>query len=130
MEEWRYALKKNLNKQENFNGYEKWKEAANTFIYLKKIYPNRVYIQKYSDMLKYPYEESKKLFTFCGLGYTDSTVDFLKKSANFDNADAYAVFRSKQSDNKWKTELHLEIVEQILTDLRDGHLEEYAEQDK
>lgn len=127
-EEWRYALKKNLNKPEEFHGYEKWKEAANTFINLKKQYPNRVYIQKYSDMLKNPLEESKKLFNFCKIEFTNTTVNFLRNSTSCDNTDAYAVFRSRQSDYKWKAELLPEISEQILADLKGTHLEEYVEQ--
>ncbi|MBC2694522.1 MAG: sulfotransferase domain-containing protein [Desulfobacteraceae bacterium] len=127
-EEWRYALKKNLNKPEEFHGYEKWKEAANTFINLKKQYPNRVYIQKYSDMLKNPLEESKKLFDFCEIEFTNTTVDFLRNSTSCDNTDAYAVFRSRQSDYKWKAELLPEISEQILTDLKGTHFEDYVEQ--
>ena len=127
LEEWRYALKKNLNKPEEYNGYEKWKEAANTFTFLKKQYPSRVYIQKYSDMLKNPLAESRKLFEFCGIEFKDTSADFVRDSSSCDNRDAYAVYRSKQSDNKWESELLPEISKQILKDLRDTHLEEYVE---
>lgn len=127
LEEWRYALKKNLNNPEEFNGYEKWKEAASTFVHLKKQYPGRVYILKYADMLHHPLEETKKLFDFCGIDFTDETADFLRASTSYDNPDAYAVFRSRQRDDKWKTELHPEISKQIFADVRGAHLEEFIE---
>ena len=128
LEEWRYALKKNLNKPEEFNGFEKWKEAANTFIHLQSLYPERVYIQKYSDMLQNPLNASRNLFEFCGIEYTDVTADFVRDSTSANNPDAYSVFRSKKNDDTWKNELRPEISKQIIADLRGTHLEEYIEQ--
>ena len=77
LEEWRYALKKNLNRPEEFNGYEKWKEATSIFLQLKKVYSNRVYIIKYSDLLKQPHHEAKKIFNFLGLEFSEQTNKFL-----------------------------------------------------
>lgn len=123
LEEWRYALKKNLNRPEEFHGYEKWKEAANTFIELQKAYSNRVYILRYENMLANPMQETEKLFDFLNLKVTDQTNSFLCESTRCDKQDSYAVFRKNQSDDKWKTELHREISKQIHDDLRSTHLE-------
>lgn len=127
MEEWRYATKKNLNRPEEFNGYEKWKEAANIFTYLKRQYPNRVYILKYNKVLKMVIDETKNLFNFCSLKFTKATDDFLKSSISRDNKDAYSVFRLKPNDEKWKTQLPPAIAEKILDDLKGTLLEEYVE---
>lgn len=122
-EEWRYALKKNLNRPEEYHGYEKWKEAANVFLQLKKIFSHRVYIQEYCDLLIQPISESEKLFEFLKLEFTEQTRVFLSDSTTTEREDAYAVFRKNQSDNKWKDQLDPAIVEEILDDLKGTNLE-------
>jgi len=122
-EEWRYAPKKNRNCPEEFNGYEKWKEAANTFLKLQKAYPHRVYILKYSDLLMQPAGETKKIFNFLGLEFTEQTKRFLQDSTTCKRGDAYAVFRNNPSDDKWKTELNPGIVKEIQADLEGTVLE-------
>lgn len=123
LEEWLYALKKNLNRPEEFHGFEKWKEAANVFLELQKAYPNRVYLIKYSDMLVNPTQETESLFNFLGLKVADQTKRFLSKSTDYDRKDSYAVYRKKQNDDKWNIELQQEISEQILYDLKGTQLE-------
>jgi hypothetical protein len=123
MEEWRYALKKNLNRPEEYHGYEKWKESANIFLQLKKAFPGRVYIQKYCDLLMRPVSESKKLFDFIGLEFSEQTRRFLSDSAATEREDSYAVFRKNQSDSKWKDQLDTAIAQEILDDLEGTNLE-------
>lgn len=125
-EEWRYALKKNLNQPEEFHGYEKWKVATNIFLQLKNIFPDRVYIQKYRDLLEKPADESQNLFDFLQLEVTEQTRAFLRNSASVEREDAYAVFRKDQTDDKWKDELDTAIAEEILTDLKGTNLEKFV----
>ena len=122
-EEWRYALKKNLNQPEEFNGYEKWKVATNIFLQLKIMFPDRVYIQKYRDLLEKPIKESQNLFDFLQLEFNEQTRSFLSSSTSLEREDAYAVFRKNQTDDKWKTELDAAIAEEIMTDLEGTQLE-------
>ncbi len=126
LEEWRYALKKNLNRPEEFYGFEKWKETTNIILKLQKTYPDRVYLLKYSDMLVNSTQETEKLFSFLCLKVTDQTNRFLNKSTDYDNKDSYAVYRKKQSDNKWKIELQKKISEQILEDLKGTQYEMFV----
>jgi hypothetical protein len=123
-EEWRYALKKNLNRPEEFHGYEKWKEAANIFLQLKARYPSRVHVAQYSKFLTDVVEESEKLFGAVGLELTDQTREFLRQSSSSANSSPYSVFRADQRDDKWKTELHPRIAQQIVDDLKGSPLEE------
>ncbi|QBQ54493.1 sulfotransferase [Nitrosococcus wardiae] len=125
LEEWRYALKKNLNKPEEFNGYEKWKEAALIFHRLKEQYPNRVHIMRYEDFLSMPIEQTKFLYESIGLELTESTIDFLSKSMNTENSDPYSVYRTNQNDNSWRMELNPHIAEGIQADLQGSELEIY-----
>lgn len=124
-EEWRYSPKKNMNRPEEFNGYEKWKELANIFLNLKSQFPNRVHIIKYSKLLAHPVNETKELFRYLELEYTAQTEKFLLDSQNTRNRDPYSVFRSNQTDEEWKLNLKDEIVKGIELDLKNNSLSEY-----
>ncbi|MGM0477965.1 MAG: sulfotransferase domain-containing protein [Bacteroidota bacterium] len=104
-EEWRYAPKKNMNKPEEFNGYEKWKEVCFLFLRLKKNYPNQFYLISYDDLLTDTTNEIKQLFEFCNLEYKQQTDTFLKDSTSSQSNDAYSVFKKKKNDNGWKKTL-------------------------
>jgi len=126
LEEWRYAEKKNLNKPEEFFGYGKWKEVTLLFEKLKHEYPDRFYLLKYGELLNKTQEKVAKLFTFCGMILTKQTIDFINDSSTTDKSnDAYSVYRKKQTDDKWKSELNPEIARLILKDLKDNNLEDY-----
>ena len=66
-EEWRYAPKKNLNRPEEFFGYERWKEATRIFQALKDQHPERVHVLEYRKLLADPEAEVAGLFAFCSL---------------------------------------------------------------
>ena len=115
-EEWKFAPKKNLNKPEEFNGYEKWKEAAFLFLKLKEEYPERFYLLNYNSLLTNKNAEVKDLFNFCGLEMTPQTKEFLSKSSESNDEDAYSVFKKKSKDDKWQKELPGFIVNEIKVD--------------
>lgn len=127
IEEWRFAEKKNKKWVEEYNGYEKWKEAAYIFRQLKLQYPGRVHIIKYSNFLADPVEETKILFGFLGLSLTEQTINFLSQSSTRNNNEPYSVYRSYQSDDKWKIQLNPQIIEQIKSDLSGTELQEYID---
>lgn len=126
-DEWRYALRKNLNRPEEFNGYEKWKEAALMFLELKRQYPERVFILRYSDLLKDPHQKTRTLFRFLGLEVTASTTDFLTTSRSVTVDDPYSVFQAENPDSKWRKELDPAIVAEICSDLSGTELEPYCD---
>lgn len=115
-EEWRYAPSKNLNKPEEFNGFEKWKEVTQLFLELQKNYPDRFYLQQYEKLIVNPLEETEKLFNFCDLQMNEQTEFFLKKSTHSHQEDAYSVFKRKLKDDSWKKSLPVFIQEEILSD--------------
>ncbi|MBC9798484.1 sulfotransferase domain-containing protein [Sinomicrobium weinanense] len=115
-EEWRYALKKNLNKPEEFNGYEKWKEVMTLFEDLRIQYPERFYLLNYDDILHNKITTVKDLFSFCDLNISQQTLDFIHQSSSMDQRDAYSVFKAKIKDDGWKKHLPKFIIEEITKD--------------
>jgi Sulfotransferase domain len=126
LEEWKFAQKKNLNKEQEFNGFEKWKEVALMFEELKQKYPTKFYLIKYSDLLNNTEQKVKELFDFCGLDFTEQTSYFIKKSSNTDHSnEAYSVFRKNQSNDKWKTQLNPKIASVINMEIKEEGLNKY-----
>lgn len=122
-EEWLHAQKKNKNRKEEFYGYIKWKETAIMFLRLKDMFPNRIHILKYSDLLANTEIEIQKLFQFCSICYGNQTEDFIRKCSSMDGSwNAYSVYRINQTDIKWKEHLSEEIVDYINKDLLESNL--------
>jgi hypothetical protein len=128
-EEWRFALRKNLNRPEEFNGYERWKDAAAIFDTLAARYPDRVTLISYKQLVTQTEEEVTRLFDFCGLPITDQTRAFLSKSRLPEGGDRepYGVFNGRQNDDAWRDALPATITEEISRDLRGGALEKYLD---
>lgn len=121
-EEWRDAPKKNLGKPEEFNGYNKWKEAVFLFLKLKVNYPNRVSLISYSDLIKDTVSHVKSLFEFSNLELTSETLRFINLSISKNNSDPYSVYNQRIVDNDWKN-LPKQIIDYINNDLKNTDLE-------
>lgn len=115
-EEWHFATKKNLGRAEEFNGYNKWKEACFMFLKLKELYPNQFYLVNYDNLIKETVLEVKTLFQFCNIEYTQQTYDFIMKSTSNQTNDPYAVFKQKTNDLGWQSSLPLFIQNEIKND--------------
>ncbi|MCB4808738.1 sulfotransferase domain-containing protein [Tamlana sp. 62-3] len=124
LEEWRYAKKKNLNKIEEFNGYEKWKEVSLMFLRLEKQFKNRFKLIQYENLLNQTEFEVKALFDFCNLSYSKSTQNFILSKNEVNNTDAYSVFKTKKDDKKWR-QLPPEIISFIERDLENTELKKF-----
>jgi len=105
-----------LGRAEEFNGYERWKEACFMFLKLKELYPNQFYLVNYDDLIKETVLEVKTLFQFCNIEYTTQTNNFIMQSSSSQNDDAYSVFKQKTSDLGWQSSLPLFIQNEIKND--------------
>lgn len=124
-DEWRFAQKKNQNKPEEFNGFEKWIEATLLFERLKNLYPNQFFLVRYLDLLTQTENAVKEIFAFCGLHFAQQTADFLKLAKQQKNEDAYSVFRSKKTDKRWEKELPQEIIDKIRNTVKKYNLNQH-----
>ena len=124
-QEWQFASLKNQNKQEEYNGFEKWKEVTNLFLGLEQQFPNQFLLVDYNDLLLDTELCVKKMFAFCALDFTSETKDFIVKAKETHNEDAYSVFKTKKVDNEWENNLNPEIVDAIKQDLKNTPLERF-----
>jgi len=116
MKEWKSAPKKNRGRKEEFFGYEKWKEATQSFIQFQKQFPESFYLQVYEDLTAYPKRELKKLFKFSNLPFDKQTANFVDRSTQIQSRDPYDVFRKGKTGYEWIGKLDEQIVNYILKD--------------
>ncbi len=115
IEEWRFAMKKNQNKKEEFFGYNKWKEVFYLFNELCDKYPKQFKIVWYDKLLSNKIKYTKEIFSFCDLDFKNQTHDFLKNRNH--NVGIYSVFKNKVDDFTWKNNLNKKIISEITEDL-------------
>jgi len=124
-EEWRYALKKNLNKSEEFFGYEKWKEVYFIFKELKREYKDRFLLVSYDDLIEDTVNQVKKIFKFCDMEINEQTYSFIQRSNVSGKKTVYSVYRDKKDDISWVNTLDKAIKSMIEVDLQKNGILEF-----
>ena len=117
MEEWRYASKKNLNRPEEYNGFERWKDATRLFVELSQRFPSQFYLCEYRNLVRNLQAEAAAIFAFANLELDEQTRRFIDSAASSTHESAYSVFRANQSDEKWREHLDDIIARSIIADL-------------
>ena len=115
IEEWRFAIKKNQFRKEEFYGYNKWKEVFFLFNNLSHKYPEQFKIVWYDKLLSNKIKYAKEIFSFCDLDFNNQTHNFIENTDH--NDGVYSVFKNKLDDFKWKSNLNKKIISQITEDL-------------
>lgn len=126
IEQWRYAEKKNLNKREEFFGYEKWKEVYFLFKKLERQYKDRFCLVNYESLIRDTLQEVERIFNFFNLEISAQTIKFLNDSKSSDNDSTYSVFRNKEKDEQWKTMLDEKIASEIREDILNSRIMEFV----
>ena len=124
-EEWRFAQKKNLNKHEEFFGYEKWKEVYFLFMKLKQVYKDRFCLVFYDALIGDTLKEVERIFKFCNLEVQSQTIQFLNDSKSSEKESVYSVFRNKKQDVEWKDLLTETIFSEIKDDIIENKITEF-----
>jgi hypothetical protein len=96
--EWLNAPSKNLNKPEEFNGFNKWLEVKNTHNINSQLHPDKVIKVKYKDLKLNPLKELKRLYKFCNLKWDKQVEYFILDSTTKHEKNAYSVFK-KQNES-------------------------------
>lgn len=123
--EWKDAPSKNLNKPEEFYGYNKWKETSTLFLKLKNSFPDNVKLITYSNLLTNTEKMVKDIFEFVSLDLDQQTKKFISQSKSKNSNDPYSVFKIKNVDNEWENNLPVEIIDYIINDLKGTNLNQF-----
>jgi hypothetical protein len=123
--EWRGAPSKNLNRPEEFFGFDKWKESTGAFLRFETQFPQQFLLVRYNELNSAPLETTKRVFDFCGLEVCDQVQEFLLASKSRHDPDPYSVFRSHASDERWRGILPDKIAKQIMLEVKNTPLDSF-----
>jgi hypothetical protein len=126
MVEWRTGAKKNMGREEEFFGFEKWKWAATSFLRLQREHPDRFKLLRYERLMTRPMETVEELFAFTGLPMTDATRDFVRESRSTPGRDPNSVYRDKTDDDAWRNRLLPAVRDAVMEELRGTELERFT----
>jgi hypothetical protein len=115
-QEWLTAAKKNKNKPEEYYGYQRWKEAANSFLDLQVKYPNRVHVLNYQNLKSNPKHEIETIFRKFKISLDERVNQFIIQSQSVSHQNPYSVFKKNDMRQKGWRELPTEIVDKIRSD--------------
>ncbi len=124
--EWRSAPAKNQGRPEEFNGFERWKDAARLFLRVSKERPQQCRLVQYSDLVADPLSETESVFEWAGLQPTAQSTAFIRESTSRQVEGAYAVHKIKNDDQRWHQDLPPAIADAILSDIKDTELEPFT----
>jgi len=119
--EWRTARSRKTGKEE-FWGFNDWMFLTKKYLEWQKVYPKNVKVVYYEDIVEDALTETVKMFNFVGLNMSKQTESFINESQNLHDESEYAVFKDKAVVDKWKAELHPQIIDDISQELRINNL--------
>lgn len=117
-EEWRQAPRKNRGKPEEFFGFDKWKEFAQTCLDLQREFPQRFMLIRYDKLDTDTADLVSSMFGFCGLRITDEVMQFICDSKSHNDPDPYSVYRAGTSRDRWKSILPPDITKKLVAELQ------------
>ena len=124
MKEWRFGNCKNVGNEDYF-GFYKWKEVANLYLDLLQKFPDRFFLLRYENIVHSPVDIVMQVFDFLKIDFTESTLNFLKKSTNMHQESYYSVYKKPTVANKWKKDFPEYITSEIEADLIGTRLEKF-----
>ena len=124
MVEWRTGACRKTGPEE-FWGFEDWKEVTRLHLRLQAEYPERFIIVQYEDVVSQPVANTRELFEFVGLPYTQQTDNFLVESQSRHDEDTHATFKNPNVKDRWKSALHPDIQKEIINEIEGTDLERF-----
>lgn len=124
--EWRRAPSKNLDRPEEYYGFERWQWAATHFLALAERYPARFTLIRYEDLVQSPEPLVAKLFARIGLDLPLQTTEFLRASQEREFEHPDSTCRKPDVKDRWQRELPTEVGVSILAECRRTPLEQFC----
>lgn len=121
---WRDGSVRNTKPEEAW-GFEKWKWATDIYLSLEEEYPERFRLQNYENLVENPFEQSKELFEFLSLEYTNQTNEFIIECHTKHDPHEDAVFKNKSVKDKWKQQLNPTIQKAVIEELSGTRFERF-----
>ncbi|MFW6046522.1 MAG: sulfotransferase family protein [Candidatus Woesearchaeota archaeon] len=122
---WRFAQDRSHFRPEEYYGFHRWIELTKMFLEMQKNFPEKFKLLRYENLVKFPAEETQKIFYFCSLPYPQQTEEFLNESTSLFDEDTYSVYKGGKKLDDWKEELNYEIIKTVYRELEDTEFKDF-----
>lgn len=121
LEHWRSGAAKKSG-YGDFFGFDDWCSVTRLHLRLSAERPQQFRIVRYETFVDDAEQQTRSLFDWLGLEYTEQTARFLRQSQMTSVPGDYSVFRSPAVKDRWRSELQPEIQEVIFSELEGTEL--------
>tara|TARA_R110000744_G_scaffold160382_2_gene276701 strand:+ start:1050 stop:1862 length:813 start_codon:yes stop_codon:yes gene_type:complete len=126
--EWNFANLKNKGKNEEYFGYQKWKETSLMFKKIELQYPENFLLINYSQLLSNIEVSLDIIFKFLDLELGEQTRQFIETTHYEPVNNTYSVFQKKgKIDNVSPLNISTEISKSIIVDCHNSGLSEFLD---
>ena len=122
-DEWRNGSCRKTSEEE-FWGFEDWKDVTKQHMKLEKKY-NNFHIFQYENIVNNIKDETKKIFHYSQIPFSTQTEEFLIKSQSKHINNPYAVYKNKNVALNWKKNLDTYIQKQIIDETKKSNLKRF-----
>jgi hypothetical protein len=126
LEHWRSGAAKKSG-YGDFFGFEDWCWVTRLHARLAHERPEQMRLVRYEKFVDDVEAETRALFDWIGLEYTEQTAAFLRASQHSSVSGDYSVFRSPAVKDRWQSELQPEIRDAILSELKGTDLARFLQ---
>jgi hypothetical protein len=124
MENWRSGAVKKMEYGDHF-GFDDWCSVTRMHVEMVERYPQNCMLMRYEALVDGAVAETRRIFDFLDLEWTDQTEDFVRASQSAQNDDPYAVYKLPDVKDHWRETLDRRIVQQIEAELIGSDLEPF-----
>ncbi len=117
LEHWRSGAAKKSG-YGDFFGFDDWCWVTRLHVRLAEERPEQFRLVRYEIFVDHAERETKGLFDWLGLAYTEQTASFLRQSQTTAVPGEYSVFRAPMVKDRWRSELQPQIQEAIFSELQ------------
>lgn len=126
LEHWRSGAAKKSGFGDVF-GFDDWCWVTRLHLRLASEHPRQFRLVRYERFVDDAENETRALFEWLGLEYTDQTATFLGRSQSTSVSGDYSVFRPPAVKDRWRSELQPQIRDAILSDLEGTDLAQFLQ---
>jgi len=124
LKEWRTGRCRKMGIGEYW-GFDDWVSISQQAIFLNEKYPGHHQIVSYEDLVRETEKETKRLFSFVGLLYSEQTQKFIELSHSRHDLHHHSVFKDPKQQQSWKYSLDPAIAKACIEEIKGTDLEQF-----
>lgn len=112
---------------EEFWGFDDWVTVTHRFLRWSELYPDRFRLLRYEALVAQAERQTRSLFDWAGLPYTEQTARFVAESQARSHGHRRAVYQTADAATRWRGEIDPEMYAVIRRELSGSPLERFLD---